>query len=219
MFSALNDEQLRQLADAAVVRRIPAGKVIFSQGDPGGTCHNLIEGRVKILQTNPDGSQAVLRFIGPGEAFGTVAALMGKPFPADAVAVVDSVEAVWPVQTFRELIRRSPELGLSAGATAGSRLMDLQQRMRELTGERVEQRIARALLRLAEDGRESDQGVEVDFPITRQELAELTGSTLFTVSRILSAWGEAGLTASRRRRIVVCDIHRLKAIAEGSSHG
>ena len=219
MFSTLDDEQLQRLADAAVVRAVPAGRVIFSQGDPGATCHNLLEGRVKIVQTNADGVQAVLRFIAPGEAFGTVAALMGKPFPADAVAVVDSVEAVWTVQAMRELIRRAPELGLRAGATAGSRLFELQQRMQELTGERVDQRIAHALLRLIEDGRASAQGIEVDFPITRQELAELTGTTLLTVSRTLSAWNQAGLTASRRRRIVVCDVHRLRAIAEGATSG
>ena len=102
------------------------------------------------------------------------------------------------------------------GVGRGSRLFDLQSRVSELTSERVEQRIARALLRLARQaGRRVDGGIEIDFPITRQDLAEMTGSTLHTVSRTLAAWDNAGLTGSARRRIVVRDLEGLEALAEG----
>src|SRR5690606_30561978 len=117
-----------------------------------------------------DGGQSVLRFIGPGEMYGTVAALMNQPFPADAVAVIDSVEIWWTLPTLRQLIRSYPEIGLRSTAAAGQRLMDLQGRIGELTGERVEQRIARTLLRLMRKaGRQTGDGVEIDFPITRQD--------------------------------------------------
>ena len=92
MFDVLDEEGRRAVLEAGLVRRIPQGRTVFSQGDPGTTCHTLLEGRVKIVQTRPDGSQSVIRFIGPGEMYGTVAALMDKPFPADAVAVLDCVE-------------------------------------------------------------------------------------------------------------------------------
>lgn len=215
MFDVLDEAGRRCVLDAGVIRRIEQGRTVFAQGDPGTTCHTLLEGRVKILQTRPDGGQSVIRFIGPGEMYGTVAALMDKPFPAEAVAVLDSVEICWPVAVMRQLMTRFPEVAVRSTASAGSRLFELQNRVGELTGERVEQRIARALSRLVRQaGRRTEQGIEIDFPITRQELAEMSGSTLHTVSRTLSAWDDEGITASSRKRIVVCKPHVLLDLAE-----
>lgn len=215
MFAGLTAEALEAVAAAGTVRRLAAGTRIFAQGDPGTSGHSLLEGRVKIVQTRADGGQSVLRFIGPGEMYGTVAALMNQPFPADAVAVVDSIEIWWTIPAFRQLIRAHPEIGLRSTAAAGSRLMDLQSRMGELTGERVEQRLARTLLRLMEKaGRPTAAGIEIDFPITRQDLAEMAGSTLHTVSRTLAALDQRGVTGSARRRIVVRDPRALAHLAE-----
>lgn len=219
MFGALGETALTAVVAAGVVRRVAAGTTIFAQGDSAVTCHSLIEGRVKILQTQVNGSQSVLKFIGPGEMYGTVAAMMNKPFPADAVAVVDSVEIVWSVAIMRQLIRDHPEIGISSTASAGGRLFELQGRMGDLTGERVELRIARALVRLAgQAGRLTDEGVEIDFPVTRQDLAEMSGATLHTVSRTLAAWDQRGVTGGSRRRIVVRDISALAALAEDDIH-
>ena len=216
MFGALEEPALAAIAAAGSVRRLAAGATIFAQGDPGLTCHSLLEGRVKIVQTRPDGGQSVLRFIGPGEMYGTVAAMMNKPFPADAVAVVDSVEAVWSVAAMRRLMREWPEIGMSSTAFAGERLFELQQRMGDLTGERVERRIARALCRLGEQaGRPTPKGIEIDFPLTRQDLAEMAGATLHTVSRTLAAWDQSGVTISARRRVIIRDSKALATLAAG----
>lgn len=216
MFGALGDATLQAAAAAGVVRRLAAGTTVFAQGAPGTTCHSLIEGRVKIVQTQVNGSQSVLRFIGPGEMYGTVAAMMDRPFPADAVAVIASVEVVWSVAAMRHLIRDHPEIGINVTASAGGRLFELQRRMGDLTGERVDRRIARALLRLAEQaGRRTDDGLEIDFPVTRQDLAEMAGATLHTVSRTLAAWDQRGVTGGARRRIVVRDFRALTALAAG----
>ena len=214
MFEGLSEEQLLDVAGAGLVRRLTTGERIFSQGDPGHSCHSLLTGRVKIVQTIPDGSQSVLRFIGPGDMSGTVAALMDQPFPADALAVTDSTEIRWSVSAFRDLMRRHPEIGVRSTASAGMRLFDLQSRVGEMTTERVEQRIAKAILRLARQaGRPVTGGVEIDFPITRQDLAEMTGSTLHTVSRTLAAWDQSGVTASRRRGVIVRDLAELERLA------
>jgi len=215
MFDVLDADGRREVLRAGTVRRLPHGKTVFAQGDPGATCHTLLEGRVKIVQTRPDGGQSVIRFIGPGEMYGTVAALMDKPFPADAVAVVDSIEIYWPVSVMRQLMTRFPQVAMRSAASAGSRLFELQNRVGELAGERVEQRIARAIARLARQaGRRTPEGVEIDFPITRQELAEMAGSTLHTVSRTMSAWDERGITSSSRRHILIRKLHVLLEIAE-----
>eukprot|EP01030_Chromulinospumella_sphaerica_P023318 gene23318-23345_t len=129
MFANLSDEDLRAVAEAGAVRRLPHGRTAFVQGDPGVTCHSLLEGRVKVIKTRPDGGQSVLRFIGPGEMYGTVAALMDQPFPADAVAVVDSVELVWTVGAMRALMQRFPAIAMRSTAAAGDRLMELQNRV------------------------------------------------------------------------------------------
>ncbi|MBU3970262.1 MAG: Crp/Fnr family transcriptional regulator [Alphaproteobacteria bacterium] len=218
MFAGLDSNSLEAVAAAGAVRRLAAGRRVFVQGDAAISCHSLLEGRVKIIQARADGTQAVIRVIGPGEMYGTVAALMNQAFPADAVAVVESVEIWWTLPVFRQLIRRFPEIGLRATAAAGTRLMDLQGRMGEMTGERVEQRIARTLLRLMHKaGRATDSGIEIDFPITRQDLAEMAGSTLHTVSRTLSAFDQQGVTSSARRRIVVCNPGALTLLAENGA--
>lgn len=217
MFAALDDTALAAVAEAGWLRKVAAGTTIFAQGDPGRTCHSLLSGRVKILQTHVNGGQSVLRFIGPGEMYGTVAAMMDKPFPADAVAVVDSVEIVWSVGTMRRLIAAWPEIGIRSTASAGERLFELHRRVGDLTGERVEQRIARALVRLGEQaGRPTEAGTEIDFPVTRQDLAEMAGATLHTVSRTLAAWDQKGVTASARRRVVIRDAAALAALAAGA---
>jgi CRP-like cAMP-binding protein len=110
-----------------------------------------------------------------------------------------------------------PSLAVSALQTVGSRLQDTQARVIEISNEQVEQRVAHALLRLAKQaGRKVDAGVEIDFPISRQDVAEMTGTTLHTVSRILSAWEQQGLVEGGRQRIVLRDPHKLHILAEGS---
>src|SRR3989344_710294 len=214
MFDVLDAEGRREVLKAGMVRKLPLGKLIFAQRDAGETCHTLLEGRVKIVQTRPDGGQSVIRFIGPGEMYGTVAALMDKPFPADAVAVVDSLEIYWPIKVMRHLMTRFPQVAIRSAASAGNRLFELQSRVGELSGERVEQRIARALARLVRQaGRRTEAGIEIDFPITRQELAEMAGSTLHTVSRTLSAWEDREIIASTRRHVVVRKLHVLLDMA------
>ncbi len=215
MFGNLDDVARADVLAAGKVRTLPPGKVVFSQGDPGTTCHTLLDGRIKIVQTRPDGSQSVIRFIGPGEMYGTVAALMGKPFPADAVTVIESLEVYWTVSAMRELMARYPEIAMGSAASAGHRLFEMQDRVGEMAVEKVEQRIAHTLLRLVQQaGRRTERGIEIDFPITRQELSEMAGSTLHTVSRTLASWDDRGVTGSARKRIIVRDMDALIALAE-----
>ncbi len=220
LFAGLADEELDDVLRHGHTRRLAKDTRVFSQGDPAATCHVLIDGRIKLSQSTSEGGQVVLRFIGPGEMYGTVAALMGIPMPADATAVVDSVEIYWSLAAMKDLITRHPQVALNSSAITGGRLIDLQTRVRELASERVERRIAHALLRLVRHaGRRVSEGVEIDFPITRQDLASMTGSTLHTVSRTLSGWEERGIIEGSRRHIVVKSPHRLVAIAEDLPEG
>lgn len=215
LFADLPDEALAFALSRGHVQRLSAGARAFDQGEIASSCHILLHGRIKLVQTRADGAPSFFRYIGPGETFGTVVAVMGVAFPWEAVAVVDSVHVVWSIEAMRELMIRYPEIAIRCTAAAGAWVVELQSRVGELCGERVEQRIARALARLARQaGRRTSSGVEINFPITRQELADMTGSTLHTVSRTLAAWDARGVTESSRRHIVVRQPHALTAIAE-----
>ena len=123
---------------------------------------------------------------------------------------------VWPAAIWPRLVEKYPALATNALQTVGSRLQDTHTRVVEMSTEQVERRVAHALLRLAQQaGRAVEAGVEIGFPISRQDVAEMTGTTLHTVSRILSAWEEQGLVEGGRQRIVIRDPHRLFTLAEG----
>ena len=138
-------------------------------------------------------------------------------YPATAQAVVDSIALVWPSAAWPRLVATHPGLAVNTLQTVGSRLQDAHTRVVEMSTEQVERRVAHALLRLAQRaGRKVEAGVETDFPITRQDVAEMTGTTLHTVSRILTAWESQGLVEGGWQRIMIRDPHRLFMLAEGS---
>jgi CRP-like cAMP-binding protein len=131
------------------------------------------------------------------------------------VAAVDSVVLAWPSAAWSRLSERFPALATGALRTVGSRLQDAHTRVMEMSTEAVERRVAHAVLRLLKQaGRKTERGIEIDFPISRQDLAEMTGTTLHSVSRILSGWEAQGLVDAGRMRVVVRDPHRLFIIAE-----
>lgn len=214
MFTGLDAGALDAVMEQAQARRVPKGTIVFRQGDAATTCHALVDGRIKIQQGGGDGQQVVVQFVGPGEMYGTLAMFLSG-YPGDALAVTDSVELVWSVDRMKTLMLAHPRIAINTMAMLGDRLEDLQTRVRQLSTQRVERRVAYTLLRLARQaGREASAGVEISFPLTRQDLAEMTGATLHTVSRILSAWDSAGITAGGRQQIVVIRPDSLLSIAE-----
>lgn len=215
LFEGVGPQDVADIAVLARRRRAARHAFFFQQGDRASGLHVLLHGRVKLVQTTPEGHQVVVRIIGPGDMFAG-AGLFGDPvYPAAAEAMSASEALVWPTALVEQLFLRHPKLALNALRVVARRLGELQDRYRELATERVEQRIARALTSLARQaGRKEDRGVSIDMELRRQDLAELTGTTLFTVSRTLSAWHERGLVDAGRARIVIREPHGLVAIAE-----
>ena len=141
---------------------------------------------------------------------------IGLPrYPATATAVDDCVVLVWPSVAWPRLVAKFPALATNTLQTVGSRLQETHTRVVEMSTQQVEQRVAHALLRLAkQSGRKVEHGIEIDFPISRQDIAQMTGTTLHTVSRILSGWEQRGLVESGRQRIVLREPHELFVLAE-----
>jgi CRP-like cAMP-binding protein len=215
LFEGLSLGTLGQIVSLSYPKEANAGEFFFNEGDQADEFLLLTTGRVKLTQLTPDGQQIVLRLIGSGDAFGGVAAFGDPTYPISAEAVETASALAWNSATMRQLLETQNHIALNALRFVASRLHDLQRRYRQAMTERVERRVARALLRLVHDaGRPIDQGIEIDFPISRQDIAEMTGTTLFTGSRLLSAWEERGIVQSGRQRIVFTKPHALVAIAE-----
>ena len=215
LFEGLPADALARIIRLAHPRQLEIGAFFFSEGDKAESFFVLSSGRVKLTQLTPEGHQVVLRLISPGDAFGGVGAFGDPTYPVTAEAVEPSIAMAWTSTTMRQLLETEPKIAMNALRFVADRYHDLQRRYRQAMTERVERRVARALLRLVHDaGRRVDAGVEIAFPVSRQDVAEMTGTTLYTVSRLLSAWEDQGIVRSGRQRIVLTNPHALVAIAE-----
>jgi CRP-like cAMP-binding protein len=215
LFQGLNPHALARIVGLARARRVGAGEFFFHEGDKAEEFFVLTSGRVKLAQLTPEGHQVMLRLIAPGDAFGGEGAFGDPTYPISAETVEPSVALMWGSSTMRRLFETEPRVTLNAVRFVAGRLHDLQRRYRQLMTERVERRVARTLLRLVHDaGRQVDAGVEIDFPVSRQDIAEMTGTTLYTVSRLMSAWEERGIVRGGRQHIVLSNPQALVAIAE-----
>jgi CRP-like cAMP-binding protein len=219
LFLGLPPSALAAVMACARVRHLAKDTTVFRQGDPAERCHALIEGRVRITQSNDDGAQLVVRFIGRGEIFGTVALFTDHKYPAEAVTVVGSIEISWTEAALLDLTGRYPQIALNIVKIVGSRLREVQERLRELATQRVECRIAHVLLRLAaQAGQAAGDGTTIDFPLTRKDVAEMCGATLHTASRILTAWEKAELITTRRQSVTIRKLAEIRRIAGDPPH-
>jgi CRP-like cAMP-binding protein len=157
----------------------------------------------------------VVRYVSPGDLFGIAAALGRTTYPATATAVRHSLVLAWPSSVWPDLANAYPQLQGNLFHAVGDRLDQAQQRVVEMATEDAEHRVAHALLRLAAEqpGAASAESGEVDLQLSRRDVAELSGTTFHTVSRILTAWERQGLVWSRREQIVLRDRSRLSALA------
>ena len=215
LFKEFHAEALDAILSEAHCDRYPKNTPVFQQGEQAASFFVLLHGHVRASKATPAGDQIVVRYVSPGEIFGVTTAIGLDRYPATATAVDDSVVLSWPSAKWPSLVAQHPSLAVSTLQMVGSRLQETHTRVVEMSTEQVEQRIAHALLRLAKQaGRKVENGIKIDFPISRQDVAEMTGTTLHTVSRTLSAWEQQGLVESARQSIVLRDPHHLFIIAE-----
>lgn len=214
-FAEMNGEDADAVLASARSSRFPKNSEVFSQDEEAGHFFLLLSGHIRVVRTTPEGEQIIARYINEGELFGIAVAMERTTYPASAVAAVECVVLSWPNGAWHDLQARAPAFSASAYQTIGARLQDTQSRVMEMSTRQVEQRIAGAVMRLVQQsGRKTDNGIEIDFPISRQDLAEMTGSTLHTVSRLMSAWEEEGMVRSGRQKVTVTDPHALMLVAE-----
>jgi len=217
VFQHATDDDLALIAGHAIERSVEEGEFFFFQGDPAVYFYVLISGRAKLLQMNSTGQQVNLRTISEWQMFGALGAVRENAmYPASAQALEYCTALAVKSDYLHELIQTRPYLSFDLMQLMTSYIQEMQERYRELATEKVERRIARALLRLtAQMGTKNSDG-SIELAFTRQDLAEMSGTTLFSVSRVLSEWEKRGLVESGRERVVIRSPHGVVQIAEES---
>jgi len=218
LFGGLPKTALEEVVACARIQTVPRGARLFDQGEPVERAHVLLSGAIRISQAGSDGGEIAIRFIAPGEIFGSVAIFTDHCYPADGIAMIESIEASWAYAELLDLLERHPRIALNLVTIVGRRLAELQNRVREMATQRVESRIANTLLRLARQaGRTSGHGTEIIFPLRRKDIADLSGTTLHTVSRTLNQWHRRGLIIDNKPGLILASPDTIEQIAE--SHG
>ncbi|MGH1331380.1 MAG: Crp/Fnr family transcriptional regulator [Paracoccaceae bacterium] len=215
-FSQLERRQIREILDLASVRRLDEGVAVFEEGAPAERFYMLLDGYIRVIRITPTGEQVIALHIPAGQLFGIAKALGRDTYPATSITASQAIVLSWPTRIWDDFVTRYDGFASETYKAVGKRIGEMNNRMVEMATQQVEQRIANAILRLInQSGKKVDIGIEIDFPITRQDLSEMTATTLHTVSRLLSAWEKKGLIQSKRKKITVTDAHQLVLICRG----
>lgn len=213
VFGALEPAQLEQLVSYARTRRVPAGTTLFSKGDPGTELFAVSAGTVKISVPAPDGREAMFNLLHPGEIFGEIALLDGRPRTADAMAMTDCELTVIERRDFLAFVHSEPNVALQLIALLCERLRIASEHYEEVVFLDLPTRLARILLQLAD---QTEAGAaEPKLKITQREISQMLGSTRESVNKQLRAWSKRGVIALERGGIVVYRLATLAAIAGG----
>jgi CRP-like cAMP-binding protein len=218
VFEKASDEDLHAILKHGITRSQEEGGYFFMQGDEANYFYVLTGGQVKLLQSNPQGQQVNLRTVYPWQMFGALGVVRNTAtYPASAQALEDSTALALENRFLAEMMKTRPYLSFGLMNLMTTYIQEMQSRYRELSTERVERRVANAILRLAgQSGVRSGQEAGIELSFSRQDLAEMTGTTLYTVSRLLSEWERKGIIAAGRERIRILIPHDLVRIADGS---
>jgi CRP-like cAMP-binding protein len=215
LFRKIDSEGINEIVKVSFSRKLLDGEFFFLEDDPAEVAYVLVEGKVKLTQVTLDGQQIILGYLIPGRVYGIIALLKKVTYPVSAQAVGQCKALAWDQKTLNQLMDRYPRVALNSLRIMSGQIRVFQNRVSDLSTKRVETRIARAVLRLArQSGKKIDEGVLIDLPLSRQDLAEIAGTTLYTVSRIIREWEKKEIVHSKRKQIVIRYPHGLVSIAE-----
>jgi CRP-like cAMP-binding protein len=214
LFSGILPGDYTRIASAARVKEFARGEVLYLEGDSVEQVVLLTSGFVKISKLGMSGTEVIVRLGVPGDVLGALGLFFGGSHCTAAQAFRLCRALVWDASAFKVLVDRFPVLHQNMVRILGGHLLELEERFREVATERVGPRVARQVVRLIEQiGKRVDGVVEIG--LSREELAQMTGTTLFTVSRLLSAWEARGMVRPRREAVAICDVQSLRAIGRG----
>ncbi len=216
-FRRLAPEDLQRVAAIASAKTYEKGEVIFSEGDAPYVLFTIASGRVKVVKGVPQsGREVILEIFGPGDPLGAVVAYEGRPYPATAIALERTLCLRLGRADFFALLERQPSVVRGFLTGMAQRIVELSRRVAEVSGGRVETRFALLFLKLAEKvGRPEGLEVHVPLPLTRQDLADLTGTTVETAIRVMSRWAKEGVVRTEIDGFRVSSRPALERLARG----
>jgi CRP-like cAMP-binding protein len=220
MFEFLDAEELDRLHSLCSSESLSKGEYVFLECDPPRKLYVVVKGEVKLLKQTEDGREMIVEMAYPGEIFGEEAIFDGQPYPMTAQALAE-VELLSVTRTdFFTFLRDNPDLALEIITELGQRLREAQNTIRALAMERVEWRIARTLLMLSRKaGVVEADGVSIDLPLTRQDIADMAATTVETTIRVLSNFKKLGLVETEKGKIIIRDKSKLdEMVSEGCAH-
>ncbi len=217
MFEFLDAEELDRLYSLCSTMKISKGEYVFLECDQPRNLFVVVKGEVKLLKQTEDGRETIVEMAYPGEIFGEEAVFDGQPYPMTAQALSDVELLAISRADFFAFLRDNPDLALEIITELGMRLRESQNTIRALAMERVEWRIARVLLMLSRKaGTPQADGVSIDLPLTRQDIADMAATTVETTIRVLSNFRKMGLVETEKGKIILRDKKHLEEmVSEG----
>jgi len=214
LFAPLGDDEIDAILAHAMVTRYAEGDQIFAKGDPGNSMMAVLKGRIMISAPSTDGRQVVLTVFRDGDVFGEIALLDGKERTADATAMADCELLVVPRRELLSLLERRPEICISLLVVLCERLRRTNEQVEDLAFLDLEARIAKVLVRLAEENGESGAPARpVGVKISQRALGELVGGSRESVNKHLQDWKRSGIIDLGKGAIMIRDLKALAAYA------
>lgn len=213
LFAGLNPKDCLAIASLGRKRVFARDEVLFMQGQPASSLMLIQQGSAKLTQVSSSGSEVILWMATEGDPVGLYASLVLCRHTCSARALEPCSVVMWDYSRLGPILDENPTVRANMNQILSKRLQELEERFREVATERVAKRLALTLLRLMKHvGRPHRNGIQVS--LSREELAQLVGTTLFTISRILSKWSETGLVLAQRQAVVISSGAQLEELAE-----
>jgi CRP-like cAMP-binding protein len=213
LFNNLSEGELKEVTPYLSRLACKKKDVIFSEGDPSDWLYIVSEGKVKITKLSMEGKEIILEVIQPADFFGVVAVLKGFPYPANAVAMEDSRLLRISRSSLLRILDRFPNLMYCLALQLGERMKGSHETLKNIALERVESRIASLLLKLADKtGAKVDGGTLIDMKLTKQDIAEMVGTTVETSIRTMSKFKKLGVLSEQKGKILITNIEKLRAL-------
>ena len=214
LFKNLSDDELKELEPYLVSTLYKKKEDIFSEGDQPEWFYIVSKGKIKITKISHDGKEIILEIISPTDIFGGVAVIRGFPYPANAVAMEDSEVLKITRKNLMRLVDRFPNLMYCIALQLGDRMKSSYDSLKNIALERVEARIAALLLKLANKvGVETREGLMIDMRLTKQDVADMVGTTVETSIRTFSKFKKDGLLIDGDGKFIIKDKEGLQALS------
>jgi CRP/FNR family transcriptional regulator len=214
LFKNLSDDELKELDPYLTRESVKKKKEIFTEGDQPEWFYIVSKGKVKITKLSQEGKEIILELISPTDIFGGVAVLRNFPYPANAVAMEDSEILKISRKNLMRLVDRFPNLMYCIALQLGDRMKSSYDSLKNIALERVEARIAALLLKLANKvGEETKEGLLIDMRLTKQDVADMVGTTVETSIRTFSKFKKQGLLSDTDGKIIIKDRDGLTAFS------